>query len=185
MAIMTGFVPPNPFPEIWQSVPGHVGYEGSNWGGMRSFWCRKGRRSTISYYVDYGGVPKYLSQKPDPKGYISYRLRNSPGSYTSHSAQYWTLLTFVGPCLPGQEACHVHDPDPTCLFIWNLAWGSPLDNAIHRVMHGNSSPLTEEQVREIARRATAGENQHKLAEEFGVCQGTVSNLKRRVTWAHL
>jgi len=45
--------------------------------------------------------------------------------------------------------------------------------------------LTDEQVIEIRSRLANGENQYRLAEEYGVHQGTISNIKRRKCYTHI
>lgn len=43
--------------------------------------------------------------------------------------------------------------------------------------------VTAEQVREIRRRLAEGERPSRLAKEFGLSQGYVSNIKAGRTWA--
>jgi hypothetical protein len=45
--------------------------------------------------------------------------------------------------------------------------------------------LTDDQAREIKRRLANGENQYHLADEFGVHQGTISNIKRGISYAEI
>src|SRR3546814_13737854 len=47
------------------------------------------------------------------------------------------------------------------------------------------SRLTAAQVLDIRERCAAGENQYRLAEEFGVGQAQISRIHRRVVWSHL
>lgn len=48
-----------------------------------------------------------------------------------------------------------------------------------------SSRLTEEQVREIKRRALAGEVQQRIADEFNIPQARVSSIKLGKSWKHV
>lgn len=48
-----------------------------------------------------------------------------------------------------------------------------------------AAKLTEQQVREILTRVSAGELQKKLAEEFGVTPSCISHLVRGTSWGHL
>lgn len=48
-----------------------------------------------------------------------------------------------------------------------------------------TSVLTAQEVIEIRERCAKGENQHELANIYGVSQGHISNLYRRVTWKHI
>lgn len=78
--------------------------------------------------------------------------------------------------------------------MWEIVTGETWQHAggptVSRMGHpkGESAPwskLTDEEVRSIHGRASAGENQKTLAREFGVSQATVSRIKNRVCWAHL
>ncbi|MEU5834459.1 hypothetical protein ABZ820_12415 [Streptomyces diacarni] len=55
------------------------------------------------------------------------------------------------------------------------------DRSTHGEKHSNHR-LTEDQVRDICRRARAGENQRLIAEEYGVTQSHVSDLKHGKRW---
>lgn len=50
--------------------------------------------------------------------------------------------------------------------------------------HGMTK-LTEDDVREIRRRAAAGEKRELIAQTFGLCLSSVGNIIRRDTWAHV
>jgi hypothetical protein len=50
--------------------------------------------------------------------------------------------------------------------------------------HG-SARLTEEDVREIRRRRSAGEPQQRVANHFGISQGRVSEISRGLAWRHV
>lgn len=62
----------------------------------------------------------------------------------------------------------------------------------HRQMddasHGQGHPaakLTDAKVRDIRRRAAAGETQRALAREYGVTQPAIMQVVRRRTWKHI
>lgn len=58
----------------------------------------------------------------------------------------------------------------------------------YRRRRGSSTPnskLTDDQVRDIRRRYSAGETQTALASEFGIAQSNISKIIRRVTYPHL
>ena len=80
----------------------------------------------------------------------------------------------------------------------NLEWCSHLENMRHayrtglakypKTGPGEDSPsakLDNERVRQIKRRLNAGESQRKIAEFYGVAQGTVNFIARGVTWSHV
>ena len=96
------------------------------------------------------------------------------------------LLAFGGPCPNGQEARHLDcDRDNNCAS--NLAWGTRTQNMADSIRNGRTRTgerhwnckLTDEQVREIRRRAALGELQRVLALEFGVARSAISNIVRR------
>ncbi len=112
------------------------------------------------------------------------------GEYYVHTL---VLTAFIGTCPPGMEACH--DPDRTrnnCRLD-NLRWGTRLENRQDCIRHGMQArgerqghhKLTEAEVRMIMKRLLAGEKQYDLADEYGVKQPAISNIKHYKTWAHL
>jgi hypothetical protein len=84
-------------------------------------------------------------------------------------------------CHRGDEGCvsggHLYLGDHT----QNMVDMVESDRSTHGERHGQAR-LTEHQVREIIRRARAGENQRVIAEEFGISQTHVSNLKNGKAW---
>jgi len=103
----------------------------------------------------------------------------------------WELL--IGPIPSGMNVLHSCDT-PGCVNPDHLFLGSHLDNAKDRNAkgrnaYGERSPnakLTENDVREIRRRYTAGGiSQMKLAAEFQVDQTIISDVVRRNSWNHV
>lgn len=45
--------------------------------------------------------------------------------------------------------------------------------------------LTDDQVRDVRTRLDAGESQYKIADDLGVHQGTISNIKRKICYNHV
>lgn len=101
------------------------------------------------------------------------------------------------------DRCVLHRCDtPKCVNPAHLFLGDRGDNARDMAskgrqwlqqrpdlaLRGESHPgtfLTEEQVREIRRRRSRGERLRPLSQEFGATETTISNIARRVTWAHV
>ncbi|MER7841662.1 hypothetical protein ABTY98_38705 [Streptomyces sp. NPDC096040] len=83
-----------------------------------------------------------------------------------------------------------HRGEEGCASIGHLYLGDHEQNMVDMVESGRSTHgerhafhrLTEDQVREIVRRARAGEKQRVLAAEFGISQTHVSNLKNGKAW---
>lgn len=110
------------------------------------------------------------------------------GWYAHRAA--WTLANGTIP--DGLKVCHQCDT-PACINVEHLFLGTDANNVADKVakgrqakgekiaihVRGENSPtatLTDSQVRAI--RAASGP-QRAIAAQFGVCQMTVSNIKRR------
>jgi hypothetical protein len=80
-----------------------------------------------------------------------------------------------------------------CITPAHLRWASPQENSEDMVHHGNSQrgeksmhhKLIEPEVLEIFRRSRAGENQQRLADEFGVHQASISRINLGKSWGWL
>lgn len=103
------------------------------------------------------------------------------------------LEAFVGPCPPGEEACH-GPAGQSNDSLANLSWGTRSKNqGADRVRDGISNrgercgtaKLTAAIVIECRYRYAAGETQVTLAAEFGVDQSVISDAVRGVTWKDL
>lgn len=115
---------------------------------------------------------------------------------------------FIGPIPDGMLVCHTCDVrncvNPAHLFLGTHADNSADMKAKGRAATGRRSgaythperrmrgeghpntPLTEKNVREIRARYAAGNvSQQTLADKYGVCRPTISNVIRRVTWGHV
>jgi hypothetical protein len=99
------------------------------------------------------------------------------------------MLTFEGPCPEGLEVCH-GDGNKGNNVLSNLRYGTRLENAMDRALHGTdpkgernpSAKLNEEAVADIRRRLAEGELQRLIAAAHDVTQATVSKIKRGATW---
>jgi DNA-binding transcriptional regulator YiaG len=76
----------------------------------------------------------------------------------------------------------------------NLEWVTESENAYHSVTHGRhitrgeehpNAHFTEDDVRKVREMYSSGMTQYKIAEVFGIDQGTVSNIVNRKRWAHV
>lgn len=145
-----------------------------------------------SYIVsDYGDVYDQEKQKElEPvliDGYPCYYLR---GESFNIPAYRLVLRTFVGSKPPGKVGRHL-DGDRLNSFVMNLAWGTvkqnhqdAIEHGTHQCLHqsGPDNPcakLTMDQVQDIRRRYKGprrGITQQRLANEYGVDQGTISSI---------
>jgi hypothetical protein len=168
--------------ETWKPIPGHDGYEASDLGRIRSL-----------YYGDRGHgrirrrIPRILSSHPNKHGYI--RVCLSTPTRDSYSAHALVLLTFVGPCPAGLEACH-WDGNGTNNRLDNLRWDTRLHNHADQKRHGTriagehhpNTTLTEQEVLEIRRLWAAGTNSPTLAAMFHVSYQTTWRIAVGKSW---
>lgn len=99
-----------------------------------------------------------------------------------------------GPIAPGLDINHLNGVKTDNRII-NLEVVTRAENnrharetGLHVSVRGELQPLaklTEDQVREIYRRAWAGESQRTLAAEYLVSHTSVYSIKHRRTWAHV
>ncbi len=105
------------------------------------------------------------------------------------------LEAFVGPCPEGMECRHM-DGNAHNNNLWNLAWGTPVQNCEDRSRHGRQPhmrgelngfhKLIEEEVIEIRRRyRVGGITQRELAEEYNVAYSNIRFIIERITWKHI
>ena len=96
------------------------------------------------------------------------------------------LLTYVGPCPDGMEACH-GDGDPTNNHLSNLRWDTKNANQVDKLRHGrhNKAKLTEDQVRSIRQHLSARESKASIARRYGVSESTVRFIQLGTTWKHV
>lgn len=108
--------------EVWRPIHGRAPYEVSTLGRVR-----RGAR-VLKPFVHNG---------------LYQRVHLCIGGLRHKAFVHVLVLeAFVGPCPPGMEARHVHDRDPLNCCLWNLAWGTKLENGSDRVRHG-TTPLLD------------------------------------------
>jgi hypothetical protein len=104
----------------------------------------------------------------------------------------WEMVN--GPIPEGMFICH-HCDNPPCVRPDHLFCGSPSDNVRDAIQKGRiwpdgvrplegrfgerhpKSKLTDQQRREIIDLARSGVPRAAIAEQFGICQHTVSRIK--------
>lgn len=178
----------NPNVEQWKEIPDFPGYEVSDQGRVRSYHCAPG----------YGGgmklcdIPKkILRHDIDQDGYHRvYPYRN--GKREKRGIHVLVLLTFIGPCPPGMEACH-NDGNPGYNYLHNLRWDTQQSNTNDRDMHGKTArgnrhwfaKLSIMDIIEIRRLRFQGYPRSKIALLFGCSSSHVGNIACRRTWKHI
>lgn len=85
---------------------------------------------------------------------------------------------------PADASIRHYCDNPACCQGGHLISGTNLENVWDRVSRGrsNTSPLDAATVRYIRQ---SRDSQRWLAEQFGVSQGTISNIVNRKTWRHV
>ena len=102
------------------------------------------------------------------------------------------VLLAHGGAQTGPQCRHkngVRDDNRAC----NLEWGTNQDNVNDRERHGTTArhaahgmaKVSMEQVLEIRARVARGENQARVAKDYGLTQGHVSAIHNRRTWRHI
>lgn len=174
--------------EIWKPIPGYEGiYEASNLGRVRCWLIRFGRK--IKAKLDIPVILKTYSTW----GYSIVELSDWTGKRKMRRLHRIILLTFVGPCPPDHEGCHLNGIRSDNR-IENLAWATREENVLHKLIHGTqprgekqgSSKLTAEAVRRI-RTASIIEDSTgvDLAAQYGVHPATISRVLRGEAWRHV
>ena len=170
--------------EVWKPVVGYEGlYEVSDQGRVRSLhqrrWCG-------SHWYE---VPtRLLNPSTAVSGYPVVRLTKD-GSGRTVTVHTIVLTAFAGQRSNGEECRHLNG-NPTDCRLYNLQWGTPLENTHDRIRHGtmprgtchHAAKLTEDQVRKIR---TEEDTNKAIAAKYGITSSAVSNIKNRKSWAWL
>lgn len=147
--------------EIWKPIPGHLGYEVSDMGRVRSL---KRQDAHI------------LKPSRDPKGYYGVGLCND-GKMVFKKVHYLVMLTFVGPRPDGLETCHGPGGQGDNR-LGNLRYDTHLAN-MREIAENPRRKLTNEEAREIRDRFQGGGvSASELAKEYNVKDRVIYNLLR-------
>ncbi len=125
-------------------------------------------------------------------GYGTSNWENDDGKLVFITAHCLSYRLFKGEIPKGKLVRHTcdirHCVNPEHLIIGT--YKNNMEDCVERgrIANGEAqglSVMTEEKVRELRVRVAAGEKQMYLAPEYGICQATVSQIIRRVTWRHV
>jgi len=169
--------------EIWKPVSEYEDrYEVSNYGNVRGWYSRWGKRSN----------PIYLKNHNDSKGYPQVQLYNGE-SRKIERVHRIVAKEFVDGFKCGLEVNHI-DGNPENNNPNNLEWVTRSQNIIHadnnglRNVRGEGnchSKVTSKDVDAIRLAHNEwGWKQSLLSEVFGISNSQVSRIAKNVSWKH-
>lgn len=137
------------------------------------------------------GKRKKLKPQKCPNGYYNVGLYKNGKHHTKFVAPL-VLRTFVGPKPPGCQTAH-KDGNRANNQLSNLRWATKPENEADKVRHGTTprgehnwrSVLNETQVREIKTAQPKRGVCVELARKHGVSWGTISQIRRGLSWKHV
>jgi hypothetical protein len=130
---------------------------------------------------------KRMKHNERPDGYLGVELRDGLGGRRRTYVHILVAESFVG-AKPFSGAVVRHlDGIVGNNTAKNLDWGTHLENEHDKRKHGTwnsryGGKLSEEQRVEIKKRASRGESQRQLAQEFKVSRPAVTRLVNGTTW---
>lgn len=168
--------------ERWLPIMGYEGlYEVSDMGRIKSV------RSRTNTKVGYVLSPIRLHH--------SYSVRLSKdGKATNKFVHRLVADAFIGAIPDGHEVNHMNR-DTSDNRLVNLEYVTPLQNTRHAIENGGrntargersaAAKLTDDDVRAIRKRSSAGESQWSIAMTYGIDRSSVSHIIHRQNWAHV
>jgi NUMOD4 motif/HNH endonuclease len=176
-------------PEKWKYIPDcNQAYSVSDYGQVRS-----NNRWVIGGRGKQQHIPeKILKLSTDSDGYQIVSIRFTGGNKRCMKVHRLVLLAFEGP---NNAICCHEDGDTTNNRLFNLRYGTALDNANDRKRHGRVvgakgekngiAKLTEEAVLAIRQLLSVKCSHVKIAKAYGVCPETIRKIAIRQTWTHV
>lgn len=175
--------------ERWAEVPGHVGYEVSTTGRIRSV------DRVLSDGRTWSG--RILKQKTNRRGYFSVCLSLGKKRQYRH-AQVHRLMAEAFFCNGRfdryMQTRHLNGI-PSDNRLSNLSIGTAKENAEDRDSHGTTAclkgslhshaKLTEQIVADARKRHKTGESASSIASDYGVSKWTMFDALSGRTWGHV
>jgi hypothetical protein len=137
----------------------------------------------------YGKDGRPLKQRLSNSGYMLVQVYDKGKMYNRyvHRLVAKAFLTNESDC----TTVNHKDGNKLNNSVCNLEWCSIQSNLDHAHKMGRSSGLTNpkkrwklspEQVQNIRYRISNGENQRRIAKEYGVSPSTICNIHKKLTW---
>lgn len=177
--------------EIWKDIPGWEGlYQVSDLGRVKSLE-RKVNGYPGTKRISYGRILLPAVRKRD--GYVVVCFNRDKYS-KMYPMQRLVLLSFVGLCPEGMEACHGPDFRPINNRLNNLRWDTDRNNQMDRIKsktdnrgeRNGQSKITKNDVIEIKQlHSTNNYTEEQLSNMFGVSKATIYDIVNGRTWAWL
>ena len=171
----------------YRLIPGYPGYSSGTDGSIWSHWLQIDGVWQIS-----DRLIRRLREYPTDQGYLRVRLVVN-GKRLTQRVHRLVLLTFIGPCPPGQETRHSnHDRSDNRLD--NISWDTHEQNIqdreavkdplFYRGSDNPSSKLTEADVLELLARREAGAKVSELCKSYGSA-ANIYNILNGNLWGHV
>lgn len=162
-------------------IPGETRFFAGSDGAIYSLFSNRGLRPQ----------PLRLSVSLDKDGYEKTEITENKKKKTI-SVHNAVAKAFLGLPLPGQEVRHKDGSRRNNIPV-NLCWGTRLENAQDRELHGRTAKgeangvakLTNSQVSQIKQRLSEGELQKNIARSFGVHKTTIQAIASERNWKWL
>lgn len=171
---------------LYRDIPSFPGYRVGEDG---SIWSCKRKGSDGRTYLSSRW--RQMQATHNRQGYRCIKLTEGGKKYFIKVSRL-VLLSFIGPCPLGHEACHLNDvktDDRLC----NLKWDTRLNNVKQKIERGRQargesqglSKLTEDDVRAIRVLSREGASQREIAKLFGVTRSPIQWILSGKTWKHV
>ena len=183
----------NPNVEQWKAIPNFPGYEVSDHGRIRSY-----RRQFSA--LGFKGIQTKIESRPQKilgllldkvSKRLSVILCRNKKTYR-RSVHRLVLLSFVGVCPIGMEACH-YDGKRINNCLDNLRWDTHANNVKDQRRHDTilngerhyNAKLSEKDVLQIRELNANGMLQSEIARHYGVHKSNIRHIILRTTWKHI
>lgn len=148
----------------------------ANWPGYSV--SNKGR-----VFSDRRTAHRELEPESGEKGHARVTLYRD-GESVRQLVHRLVLEAFDRPAKDGEQGCHING-DSSVNALWNLRWGSQVDNWDDSKRHGTRRryfKLTEPDVIAIKARLATGESAYAVAKDYPVSDTQIRNIGRGDQW---